>query len=88
MSYKIKQDLSIGDNLKRLRQKEGLTQEAAAAKLQLLGLPVSREILSQRELGKYSIRGSVLVALKALYHASYADFFAGLDEGSTPPTIT
>ena len=35
MACKIKQDLSIGDNLKRLRQKEGLTQKEAAAKLQL-----------------------------------------------------
>lgn len=79
MSCKIKQDISIGDNLKRLRQNQKLTQEEVAAKLQLLGLPMSREILSQMEAGKYSIRVSVLVALKKLYQATYADFFADLD---------
>ena len=38
----FKQDISIGGNLRRLRNRAGLSQEQAAAKLQLQGLPVSR----------------------------------------------
>ena len=60
MSEKFKQDISIGGNLRRLRNRAGLSQEQAAAKLQLQGLPVSREILSQMERGLYSIRISVV----------------------------
>lgn len=78
MSTKLKQDLSIGDNLRRLRKQAGLSQGQVAAKLQVLGLPMSREIVSQMEHGRYSIRVSVLVALKDLYHVSYEDFFRGL----------
>ena len=63
MSHKLKQDVSIGGNLKRLRLKAGYTQEEVAAKLQTMGLAVSREMLSQMEQGKYSIRISVLAAL-------------------------
>lgn len=78
MSQKLKQYLSIGENLKRLRQGAGLTQDQVAAKLQVMGLSVSREMLSQMELGKYSVRVSVLIALKKLYGASFEDFFQGL----------
>ena len=62
MSHKLKQDVSIGGNLKRLRLKAGYTQE----------------VLSQMEQGKYSIRISVLAALRTLYKTNFEDFFAGL----------
>ena len=69
MDKKIKQDVSIGENLQRLRINAGLSQEEVAAKMQLLGFPISREMISQMESGKYSIRISVLLAMKKLYHA-------------------
>lgn len=78
MAEKLKQDISIGDNLRRLRNAAGLSQENLAARLQVMGLPVSREIISQMELGRYSIRVSVLLALKELYHVSFDEFFTGL----------
>lgn len=79
MSRRLKQDISMGENLKALRVRAGFSQEAAVAKLTLMGIDtVSREILSQMELGKYSIRISVLLALRELYGASFEELFAGL----------
>lgn len=79
MSKKLKQDLSIGANLRRLRKQSGLSQEKAAAKLQLMGIDISREIISQMELGNYSIRVSVLRALKDVYQVdSFDEFFKEL----------
>ncbi|MDE7220997.1 MAG: helix-turn-helix domain-containing protein [Oscillospiraceae bacterium] len=78
MAEKLKQDISIGGNLRRLRNEAGFSQENLAARLQLLGLPVSREIISQMELGRYSVRVSVLLALKDLYQVSFDEFFEGL----------
>ena len=78
MEEKLKQDISIGANLRRLRNEAGLSQESLAARLQILGLPISREIISQMELGRYSIRVSVLLALKELYDVSFDEFFRGL----------
>lgn len=76
MSKKIKQDISIGVNLQRLRKSASLSQEEVAAKLQLMGLDISREIISRMELGKYSVRVSVLQALKDIYQvSSYDEFF-------------
>ena len=76
---KWKQDLSMGSNLKALRKKDGLTQAQAAAQLEVRGLPISADILAKMEQGKYSIRLSVLKALKEIYKAgSYDDFFQGM----------
>ena len=76
MSKKLKQDISIGTNLQRLRKRSGLSQEKVAAKLQLMGFDISREIISQMELGNYSIRISILRALKDIYQAdSFDEFF-------------
>lgn len=76
---KWKQDLSMGSNLKAFRKKAGLTQAQAAAQLEVRSLPISADILAKMEQGKYSIRLSVLKALKEIYKAgSYDDFFQGM----------
>ena len=80
MSTNLKQDISIGRNLKMLRRRAGLTQEQVAAQLQLLELPVTADILAKMEQGKYSIRVSVLAALKRIYHVdSFDAFFEGIE---------
>lgn len=79
MSSKFKQDISIGENLKKLRVNAGYTQERLAAKLQSMDLDVRREIISQMELGKYSIRVSVFLGLKYLYKVPFDEFFKGLE---------
>ena len=43
MNQKIKQDYCIGANLRRLRKQAGLTQEQAAAKLQVEGIDMTRD---------------------------------------------
>ena len=79
MDQKLKQDYVIGPNLKALRKKTGLTQAQVAAKLQVAGLDVSRGMYAQMEQGTYSIRISVLAALKAIFKLeSYDDFFRSL----------
>ncbi len=78
MSNRIIPNVGIGKNLKRLRKNAGLTQEQAATKLQLLGLSVSREMLSQMERDQYNIRVSILLALKEIYKAPLDEFFKDL----------
>ncbi|MCL2578940.1 MAG: helix-turn-helix domain-containing protein [Oscillospiraceae bacterium] len=64
--------------MKKHRERAGLSQEQVSAKLQTQGLDVIREIISQMELGKYSVRVSVLLALAELYNTPIQDFFADL----------
>ena len=79
MENKLKQDVPIGHNLKKFRIEAGLSQEGAAARLQVRGLDVHQKIISQMELGEYSIRISVLLALAELYDKPIQDFFADLE---------
>ena len=76
MSTKLSQDVSIGENLRILRKRAGYSQERAAAQLELMGISMSREIISQMESGHHNIRISVLLAFKQVYEVdSFDDFF-------------
>ena len=79
MSSVMKQDISIGPNLKSLRLQNGLTQEDVAIRLQVMGFSMmSREIISQIERGRHNIQVSVLLALKQLYGTTFDKIFADL----------
>lgn len=78
MSSVINQDISIGSNLKTLRLRNKMSQEDVAARLQIMGFTMSREIISQMELGRHNIRVSVLLALKEVYHTTFDEIFADL----------
>lgn len=76
----LRQDCSIGANLKKLRKQAGLTQKQVSAQLEVLELPVTEEILAKMEQGKYGIKIGVLVALKRIYGVkSFDAFFEGLE---------
>ena len=79
MAKKLKQDISIGVNLKKFRQVACMTQDEVAAKLQVQGLDIHQKIISEMELGRYSIRVSVLLALADLYCTPVQNFFEGLE---------
>ena len=64
--------------MKKYRQASGLTQDEVASRLQVQGLDVHQKIVSEMELGKYSIRISVILALADLYDTPIQDFFAGI----------
>lgn len=72
---KIKQDGSIGQNIKKLRHRAGLTQEQVATQLQLYGCSVTRISYIKIENGMQHIWVSELKALKKILHAEYWEFF-------------
>lgn len=77
---KIKQDIHIGENIRRLRKRSKLTQEQVIARLQLRGIEISRSIYSQIECGTYNIRVSELLALAELFQADINVFFENLQQ--------
>ena len=80
MEQKIRRDLNMGDNLRRLRGNAGLSQEKLCVKLQLHGCDIGRTTYAKYEAGELNIKASVIVALKKIYNCSYDDFFEGLDK--------
>jgi transcriptional regulator with XRE-family HTH domain len=80
MAQKIKQDISLGSNIRTLRLKAGFTQEQLVTRLQLQGIEISRSSYSQIECGTYSIRVSELIALAKIFQVDYNAFFEGLTD--------
>lgn len=81
MSQKLKQikDISIGENLRKLRIEAKLTQEQVATQLQLRNFSTTRSTYSQIEAGTYNIKVSELIALAEIFHTDYNTIFNGLD---------
>ena len=75
---KIRPDLDIGRNIKWLRKAAGLTQDQVLAKMQLMGLNISKSTYAKIETNRMNIKVSELVALKEIFGAEYQDFFQGL----------
>lgn len=78
MEQKIRRDLNMGANLRRLRDASGLSQEKLCAELQRRGCDIGRTTYAKYESGELNIRASVIVALKKIYNCSYDDFFFNL----------
>ena len=75
---KLIQDLSIGGNLRKLREARGLTQEEVCARMAQLGRPMLQAAYSQIETGRRNLFVSDLIALRTVLNAQYDDFFRGL----------
>lgn len=75
---KLRRDLKMGDNLRRLRLQHQYSQEKLCIKLQCYSCDISRNNYSKYENGTLNIKSSVLLVLKELYHCSFDEFFTGL----------
>lgn len=82
MEQKIRRDRNMGDNLRRLRSKSGLSQEKLCAELQRRGCDIGRTTYAKYEAGELNIRASVLIELRKIYNCSYDEFLWGW----IPPT--
>lgn len=79
MEQKIRRDRNMGDNLKRLRIDQRISQEKLCAELQRRGCDIGRSTYAKYEAGELNIRASVLIELKKICGCSYDEFFRGLD---------
>lgn len=80
MEQKLRRDRNMGDNLRRLRDASGLSQEKLCAELQRRGCDIARSGYAKYEAGELNIRISVIIELKKIYGCTYEDFFFGLDK--------
>ena len=78
MEQKIRRDRNIGDNLRRLRDAKGISQEKFCSLLQLRGCDIGRSTYDKYERGELNVRVSLLIQLKDIYGCTYDDFFVGL----------
>lgn len=68
---KIKQDINIGVNIRRIRSQQNLGQTALVRLLQLEGVDMTRETLVKIERGTQHIRASQLRGIRNVLHTTY-----------------
>ena len=67
----MRPDMDIGHNIQRLRKNVALTQEQVVAKLQLMGLNISKSTYAKLETNRMNIRVSELVALQKIFQTDF-----------------
>lgn len=76
---KIRPDMDIGRNISYLRQRAGLTQDQTIARLQLMGIKISKSSYAKIETNRMNIKVSELIALSKIFCADISEFFQGLN---------
>lgn len=66
----------VGNNIRSLREKAGITQEQLAAKLQVSGCDITRSAVAKIEVGQRHLYPDEIILLKQLLGVSYDDIFS------------
>lgn len=70
--------MDIGRKISALRKGAKLTQDQTIAKMQLMGVEISKSTYAKIETNRMNIKVSQLVALKEIFNVSFDAFFEGL----------
>lgn len=65
----------IGNNIRELREKSGLTQEQLSAKLQVCGCDVTRSALAKIEVGQRHIYPDEIKYIKEILGVTFDEIF-------------
>ena len=68
-------ETAVGNNIRILREKAGITQEMLATKLQLLGCNITRSALAKIEVGQRYLYPDEIINIKNVLKVSYDDIF-------------
>ena len=66
----------IGNNIRQLREKAGLTQEVLAARLQVCGCDITRSAVAKIEVGQRHLYPDEVYFIKNILKVEYEDIFA------------
>jgi len=81
MKLKSDENIRIGENLRELRQKNGMTQVDVVRELQLRGHKVLKQNYSRYEKEQEHIPASVLVSLCDIFGTTLEDIFKAKEDG-------
>ena len=65
----------IGQNIRRLREERGMTQEMLATKLQLSGCDITRSAVAKIEVGQRHLYPDEIILIKTILDVSYDKIF-------------
>ncbi len=66
----------VGENIRRLREQNKMTQDLLAAKMQLLGCEITRSAMAKIEVGQRHLYPDEIILIKKILGVSYEDIFS------------
>ena len=77
---KLRPDMNIGGNIQKIRYSRKLTQDQVIAKMNLMGIQISKSTYAKLETNRMNIKVSELAAMKEIFECEFNDFFEELNE--------
>ena len=65
----------IGQNIRRLREARGMTQDLLAAKLQLRGCDITRSAVAKIEVGQRHLYPDEIILIREILDVSFDEIF-------------
>ena len=72
---KLRPDMNIGGNIQKIRYDRKLTQDQVIAKMNLMGIQISKSTYAKLETNRMNIKVNELVAMKKIFDCEFGDFF-------------
>ncbi len=71
----VETEKRVGENIRALREKAGITQELLATKLQLEGCDITRSAVAKIEVGQRHLYPDEIILIKKILKVTYDDIF-------------
>ena len=73
-------ETKIGQNIRKIREKQNMTQEILAAKLQLNGCDITRSAVAKIEVGQRHLYPDEIILIKEILNTDFDSIFYGDDQ--------
>ena len=68
-------EAKIGKNIRKIRERKGMTQDTLAAKLQLCGCDITRSAVAKIEVGQRHLYPDEILLIRKILHTTYDQIF-------------
>ena len=75
LTMNVSTEKRIGENLRKLRERAGLTQEHVAAKMQVGGCDITRSAIAKIEVGQRHVYPDEIILFRDILKTSYEEIF-------------
>ncbi len=68
-------ETKVGNNIRKIREAAGMTQDVLAAKLQLNGCDITRSAVAKIEVGQRHLYPDEIILIRKILNTSFDDIF-------------
>ena len=72
----IQIEKKVGENIRRLREAVGMTQELLATRLQVMGCDITRSAIAKIEVGQRHLYPDEIICIKEILNVEYDAIFS------------